>query len=151
MIPIPERHSPSLSSNIENRLSPHRPEPPKHVQDSIDQFINQRSRVLDVKLEVFSGEIQERLRIHRNNLGSILYESLLIGSQILEFHPNYGIRRYDRSLLPALYKKQFDLSKEQRQQDVECWRDVVMVMRDFLVAWEAREQSQAKTEFLKHE
>ena len=42
------------------------------------------------------------------------------------------------------------LEKERRTEDVECWRDVVMVMRDFLVVWEAHEQAKTKAIFLEH-
>ena len=121
------------------------------IDKSIDLLINGRTRILDTKLEVFASEINERLRIRQKNVDEILYEELLTGSHILEFHPNYGIGRDDKAIQQTLYQKKFDLTKERRQQDIECWRDVVMVMRDFLLAWEAREQAGARSAFLKNE
>jgi hypothetical protein len=121
------------------------------IDQSIDLLIHQRTRILDVKLEVFAAEIEERIRIRRRNVEDLLYEELYAGSLLLEFHPNYGFRSYDSRLQQVLYQKVFDLTKERRQQDVDCWRDVVQVMRDFLNAWEAREQSGARARFLKNE
>ena len=121
------------------------------MADSIERFINSRAHILDTKLQVFSQEIQERLRIHNDNVSAINYQSLLTYSQILTFHPTYGTGRYDRALVNSLYQERNDLAKELRQQHVECWRDVVMVMREFLFAWEAREQAHSKSLFLKNE
>ena len=121
------------------------------IDRSIDLLINQRTRILDTKLEVFAAEIHERLKIRRRNVEVILYEELTTGTLILELDPHYGIGRYDSRLQPVLYQKKFDLTKERRQQDVECWRDIVLVMRDFLIAWEAREQAGARATFLQND
>ena len=128
-----------------------RPEALDEIDRSIDLLINQRTRILDAKLEVFAAEIEERLKIRKRNVEVILYEELAAGTIILEFDPHYGIGRYDSRIQQIFYQKTFDLTKERRQQDVECWRDIVLVMRDFLTAWEAREQAGARAGFLKND
>jgi hypothetical protein len=50
----------------------------------------------------------------------------------------------------ALYELLFKAKQEERLQDVECWRDIVLVMRDFLNTWDAHEQMQARAIFLDH-
>ena len=47
-----------------------------------------------------------------------------------------------------LLGKQSELSKERRQQDTECWRDLVQIMRDLMNAWEGLSGLQAKQRFL---
>lgn len=47
-----------------------------------------------------------------------------------------------------LTQKHFDLQSERRKQDVECWQDLVQVMRDFMTAWEDLAGMQAKQRFL---
>ncbi len=48
------------------------------------------------------------------------------------------------------YRKLFDFQTEARSEQVECWRDVVMVMRDFLYAWDAHEQARARAMFIQN-
>ena len=136
---------------IEHIITPNQKAASDEIDQSIDFLVNQRTRILDTKLDVLAAEIEERLRIRRRNVEEILSEELITGSLLLEFHPTYGIGRYDSRIQQSLYQKQFDLTKEKRQQDVECWRDIVLVMRDFLTAWEAREQAGAKAAFLKND
>ena len=121
------------------------------IDKSIDLLVHQRTEILNTKLQVFAAEIEERLRLHRKNVDILVQEELETGTLILEFDPHYGLGRYDSRLEQALYQKRFDLTKEQREQDVECWRDIVMVMRDFLTAWESHEQARARAVFLKHD
>jgi hypothetical protein len=42
------------------------------------------------------------------------------------------------------------LEAQRRDQDVQCWRDVVLVMRDFLDTWDAHEQAKDRSIFLNH-
>ena len=51
----------------------------------------------------------------------------------------------------ALYQQMFNLGAERRAQDVDCWRDVVHVMRDFLYAWEAHETAKSRAILLQGE
>ena len=48
------------------------------------------------------------------------------------------------------YRKLLDFQTEARSEQVECWRDVVMVMRDFLMTWEAHEQAKARAIFIQN-
>lgn len=43
-----------------------------------------------------------------------------------------------------------DLQAEVRSEHVKCWRDVVLVMRDFLLAREAHEQAKGRAIFINH-
>jgi len=115
---------------------------------SIDELVHQRTQILNEKLRVLGDSIEARLRLRRLNAERLTYDSLTLTNMLLEFDPNYGRRPEDPQLRQKLYGHHFDLRKEGRQQDVECWRDVVMVARDFLTAWESHEQARARAMFL---
>jgi len=116
----------------------------------IENLFEQRRRIVHTKLEVLASEIFERMRIRTVNLGKTehdkdrLYEML----RLLERQANYHLREHQDKRV--LYEVLFKVKQEERQQDVECWRDIVLVMRDFLYAWEVREQMQARAMFLDH-
>jgi hypothetical protein len=123
--------------------------PPQPMLE-IENLFEQKRRIVHTKLEVLASEIFERMRIRTVNLGKIghdkdrLYEMLLK----LDRQANYG--RRDHQEKRVLYEVLFKVKQEERQQDTECWRDIVLVMRDFLYAWEVREQMQARALFLNH-
>lgn len=94
-------------------------------------------------------QIVERLRIRSNNLERILDEELQVDSRLLPFDTQYlGHVPGMMGLESVLLGKQSELSRERRQQDVECWRDLVQVMRELMSAWEGWSGLQAKQRFL---
>lgn len=118
--------------------------------DALDNLIHSKSRILRAKLEVLASEIQARFAMWDRNLDRIggdkeQVETLLNGStRLARYHlrePNDGTRLRESSL---------NLDSQQRQEDIQCWRDVVMVMRDFLEAWEVHEQAKNRSNFLNH-
>jgi len=118
------------------------------ADSSLDYFIGNRTRLLQTKLEVLASEIWSRLQIRSGNVARI-EENKTSADQMLEQIgrlANYHFREQQEKT--PFYRVLFDLEKERRQQDVECWRDVVLVMRDFLVAWEAHEQAKAKARLI---
>jgi len=42
------------------------------------------------------------------------------------------------------------LESQRRDEDIQCWRDVVLVMRDFLDTWEAHAQAKSRSIFINH-
>ena len=116
----------------------------------IENLFDQKRRIVHTKLEVLASEIFERMRIRTVNVGRIehdkdrLYEMLVK----LDRQANYHLREHQDKRV--FYEVLFKVKQEQRQEDVECWRDIVLVMRDFLYAWEVREQIQARAMFLDH-
>ena len=120
----------------------------RNEDSALDDFIHDRTRILKTKLEVLAYEIHLRFQIRTTNMERISSDKEH-GQQLLEqiIHQiNYlGRERGDTT---PLIQQIFDLETERRTQDVECWRDVVLVMRDFLVAWEAHEQAKSKAIFL---
>lgn len=139
---------------IESYLLPARqpeaPSPRTQPLSEIENLFGQKRRIVHTKLEVLASEIFERIRIRTVNLGKIgkdkldLYEMLIKVDHLA----NYG--RRDHQEKRVFYELLFKVKQEERQQDVECWRDIVLVMRDFLYAWEVREQMQARALFLNH-
>ena len=117
---------------------------------SLDLLLNLKSRILRSKLEVLASEIYTRLNLADRNLGRINEEKARVQEMIIKFTrlANYHLREHkDQNLL---YQHLFDLETQRRSEDVECWRDIVMVMRDFLEVWDAHEQAKAKAIFFNH-
>jgi len=109
---------------------------------SFDAFVHRKTEILNTKLEILAFEINARLHIRVWNLKRI-GDQKVEASQMLEGlcrQCNYLMREHrdKRSFYEQLFKLE----------DVECWRDVVMVMRDFLYVWEAHELAKRKAMFL---
>jgi hypothetical protein len=129
----------------------HWPQNQEEASDSsIDDFIHGRSRILRTKLEVLASEIRERLQIRVKNLERIDKDGIHTSAMLVDLDRRaHYLTRQHKEKVP-FYQQLFKLEQERRLQDVECWRDVVMVMRDFLYAWEAHEQARAKAVLLKN-
>jgi chemotaxis methyl-accepting protein methylase len=114
----------------------------------IDNLFQQRTSILRTKMEVFAAELFDRLRIRNQNLLSISDNQGKLEAMIenLTKQANYHFR--DHREKGNLYDQVTRLEQERRQEEVECWRDVVDVMKDFLIVWEALEQAKARSVFL---
>ena len=133
-----------------------------HTDSSIDQLLRQKSWILKTKLEVWAYEIVERLRLRALNLRLIDEGKTKLSEALQQIPIELTFRALGLPLVPvdvlergpedrrSLYQRMFDLEKEEREQEVECWRDIVDVLRDLLVVWEAHEQAKAKAIFLKY-
>ncbi len=126
---------------------------PQQIQKeslSIENFVHSRTRILNTKLEVLASAIHERLRVRVKNLERIDGNKIHTSEMLIELdrRANYLARQHKEKA--PFYEHLFKLEQERRTQDVECWRDVVLVLRDFLEAWEAHEQAKAKAIFLDH-
>ena len=117
---------------------------------ALDHLLHSKSRILRTKLEVFASEIQARFAMWDRNLDRIggekeHVEALLNQStRLVRYHlrePNEVTRLRESSL---------QLDSQRRQEDIQCWRDVVLVMRDFLDTWEAHEQAKSRSIFINH-
>ena len=111
------------------------PEPIESL--ALDHLLHSKSRILRTKLEVLASEIQARFAMWDRNLERIggekeQVEALLNQSSRLT---RYHLRDLNEST--RLRESSLQLDSQRRQEDIQCWRDVVMVMRDFLDAWDA--------------
>lgn len=137
------------SSNKEVAVINEKPYLPSSTDPALEAILSGRSEILQTRLSVAAVQIVERLRIHSHNLERILEEELKVGSQLIPFEKKYLGQAPDMmGLENLLLGKQSELSKERRQQDVECWRDLIQVMRDLMGAWEGWSGQQAKQRFL---
>jgi len=122
----------------------------RQADSSLEQLIHQKSSILNRKLEILAAEIWWRLHLTSRNLSSLEDDTARLTDMLnqLEVAANYHLREHQDK--GVLYRKLFDLQTEKRSQQVECWRDVVLVMRDFLTVWEGHEQAKARAIFLEH-
>jgi len=125
------------------------PNPPADGGD-LDNLLHSKSHVLRTKLETMAAEIQTRFAIWNQNLDRVNQDQSDIQKQL-----NHSTRlaRYhlrDQKDVSQLQNSVLKLAEQQRNEDVLCWRDVVMVMRDFLNTWEVHEQAKQRSIFLNH-
>ena len=66
--------------------------------------------------------------------------------QTISVGVNYHLREHREK--GTFYQKVFDLERERRDQDTDCWRDIVLVLRDFLTFWDEYERAKARGAFL---
>jgi len=123
---------------------------PEQAAIKIDDLFADKRRIGRTKLEVFAAEIFERLRLRTVNLSRLECDRTDLYAMMhnLDRQARYRMREHQEKRI--LYELLFKAKQEERLQDVECWRDVVLVMRDFLNAWDAHEQMQARAIFLDH-
>lgn len=116
--------------------------------ESVDVLISGRSRILASKLEVFASEIWSRLDIRRKHKDSIYKEqekSRTLLDKLVRL-VQYGFAHPTEK--ENLERQIFTLNQEARREDLDAWKDLVFVMRDFLNVWEAYEQAKVRGRFL---
>ncbi len=93
---------------------------------ALDDFIHLRSGFLKRKLETFAALIKERLRLKNLDHGRIDSDRDFLKTPLA---PYRSFRERDATMC---YQRKLDLSKEARLQDIQCFQDLVPLVRDFL-------------------
>jgi hypothetical protein len=117
---------------------------------ALDHLLHSKSRVLRTKLETLAAEIQTRFAIWNQNLNHLNQDQSEVQKHL---HHSTRLARYhlrDFKDVSQFQNSALKLAEQQRNEDVLCWRDVVMVMRDFLDTWEVHEQAKNRSIFLNH-
>lgn len=116
----------------------------------VDTLLHQKSHIFAKKLDVLAAAMLVRTSLMRENLFLIEAQRARLEDMLLTLdrHARYHMREQREKTV--VYQALFALDAERRSQAVECWRDVVLVIRDFLEVWEAHQQSQARARFLEH-
>ena len=117
---------------------------------TLDDLIHGNTRILRTKMQAVAAAVQERLKIRQDNIARIAddHENLTEIVQKISVAANYNLR--DHKEKDRLYQRAFDLARERRDQDTTCWRDVVLVLRDFLTFWDEYERAKARGAFLEN-
>ena len=126
---------------------------PEIKDESLDEFVGQRSKILKSKLDVLIQEILIRLGIKSNNFQKLETDLSKVHCEMSElskrayFHGDTtGKEKFEQ-----LRQTELELKKEKRDQDVSCWNDVVKVMHEVLNTWEAHQQSSARAKLLSNQ
>jgi len=117
-------------------------------EDAVDALLNRKTRILQTKLDVIAWEIVTRLQIRRDNLQRLYQTRDEAHEKLrqLDTQARYHLREHSDKRV--FYDALIALDAERRSTEVECWRDIVDVLRDFLSVWEAHQQAQARALFL---
>ena len=120
--------------------------------ETMDDFIHQRSKILKTILGVLLLEVKSRLGLRKNNIRRIDEDQSriedLVGSMRTFWNCN-GLKYDDRDVFLKLQGMTDTLRKERREQDVTCWNDVVGVMNNQLLnRWEAHQQTTARARLM---
>jgi hypothetical protein len=115
---------------------------------TLTELLHTNTRVLKTKLEAITSSVQERLRIRRQNVQRIADDKSKLSEmlQSISVAANYHLREHREK--STFYQKIFELERERRDQDTDCWKDIVLVLRDFLTFWDEYERAKARGAFL---
>lgn len=118
--------------------------------DGLEDLLHQKSGILTKKLDILAAEMRWRLHTTARNLAGLEQDTTRLQDMLtsLDTATHYHLREH-RDKAPV-YQQLFEVENRKRAENVECWRDLVMVMRDFLAVWEAHEQSRSRAIFLNH-
>ena len=123
---------------------------PEIKDESLDEFVGQRSKILKSKLDVLLQEIWIRLGIKSCNFQKLDTDLSKVHCEMSElskrayFHGDTT----GKEDFQQLRQTELELEKEKREQDVSCWNDVVKVMHEVLNTWEAHQQATARAKLL---
>lgn len=121
--------------------------PDQTAGNEIQRLLSQRSQILETKLEVIAGQIVERLRLRKLNLEALVTEEVEVDTELMWFQNNFYARA-NSHLVSTFQNRRFDIGREKRLQNVETWRDLVHVLREFLQIWEDLQQSKVRDQLL---
>ena len=123
-------------------------------QSALEALLNGKTELAESRLAVTAVQIMERLRIRAKNLKELMDEELSIDNKLLKFQASSGgfnremFNKEIMGLEAQLEQRNSNVQSAQRREDVECWRDLTHVMRDFLNAWEGFSRNEAKNRFI---
>ena len=126
------------------------PQPQESDSLALDHLLHSKSRILRSKLEVLASEIYARLTMWNRNLARIDDDKAKVEDLLNQFTRLARYHLRDQQDVGRLRDLGLQLEAQRRDEDVQCWRDVVLVMRDFLESWEAHEQAKNRSIFLNH-
>lgn len=120
------------------------------VDSFLDNLMHQKSRIFASKLEVLAAAMVVRIDLLAHNLDRIEKDREHAQTILdrIDRQARYHLREHQDKTF--FYQTLFRLEEERRSQGVECWRDIVLVLREFLGVWEAHQQSQTRATFLEH-
>ena len=114
----------------------------------LEDLIHKKSHIAASKLEVLAAALIVRVDILKENLIAIDQDREKAEAMLAKISHEVLFCRREQRDKNVFYQSLFALEKERRSQASECWRDIVMVIRDFLGVWEAHQQAQARAIFL---
>lgn len=117
---------------------------------ALDNLLHSKSRILRSKLEVLASEIYARLTMRNRNLSRIDEDKANVEELLQQFTRLARYHLREQQDVGRLRDSALQLEAQRRDEDTQCWRDVVMVMRDFLETWDAHEQARNRSIFLNH-
>lgn len=125
--------------------------PPRESDSSaLDNLFHFKPRILRSKLEALASEIYARLTMWDRNLASVDDDKAKGKGRLSQFTHLARYRLREQQDVSPLRDSALRLEAQRREEDNQCWRDVVMVMRDFLESCEDHEQARNRSIFLRH-
>jgi hypothetical protein len=116
---------------------------------AMQALLNGRSELTETRLAVTAAQIVERLRMRASHLSQLMDEELAVDSKLLNVRESGFGGGTDMMNLESLLEQQSSqIRSAQRRENTECWRDLTMVIRDLLNAWEGFSRDQAKNRFI---
>ena len=121
----------------------------REQQSALEAILSGRTELAEARLAVTAVQIIERLCIRAKNLQQLLDEELSLDNKLLQIQGQFpfGFNKDLFGIETQLDQRISQVQGAQRSEDVECWRDLTNVMRDFLNAWEGFSRNESNCSF----
>lgn len=144
-----KRQRPSVSKMPDYLLYQTTEAPAPAESDSfLEDLLGRKAEIVAANLDALAVALTVRVRLWAEQLDGIEEDRECAERFLaqLDHQARYHLRDH-RDKTP-FYRVLFSLEEERRTRAAECWRDLVLVLRDFLLAREVHQQSQARAMFL---
>ncbi len=119
---------------------PTKPSPPKtpakaseenNAQDSLESILNEKVQCLSTVLAQISQDITSRGDLSQNVIYRIYQHYFYLKSKLYELCQwTFGVNRNVESRRSKLEKQLDALKQEKRQEQVQCWQDIVSLKKE---------------------
>lgn len=109
--------------------------------DDVSGFVRQPTEILKLRLAALGAEAKARLSIHGDHAELTASECRSLDDEVVRVARLVDYGQLDPQQLSELQRHRADLQKERRKEDVECWRDLTALMKDFLDTWDSLERA----------
>lgn len=111
------------------------------------QLIGNRTLTQNLRVEVHTAQILERVLIRKTQIESLIQEDLETSSRLCQLK-NQMHQPGSMGLEATLSQRMADIERQRRDIDMQCWRDLNMVIPQLLAAVDGLQASKAREEIL---
>jgi hypothetical protein len=125
-------------------------EPPAPTEDDsfLEDLLGRKAEIVAANLDALAVAMTVRVRLWAEQLDGIEEDRETAERALAQLDQQARYHLREQQDKTPFYRVLFSLEEERRTRAAECWRDLVLVLRDFLLAREVHQQSQARAMLL---